>query len=158
MVRYYVPSLLMFIASSATAFSPSNGLTKPVNSRPNSALSMVLTLYGSPGSRSPLVNWAANELGLSLESGDLSQNPHPFGQIPCLTDDNDVLVFESGAILNYLQSKAAKKGIYDDKKLAAVTSWIVSRYQALLCIFMHTCVHASVNVVAHSCPYLLNII
>lgn len=129
MVRYYVPSLLMFIASSATAFSPSKGLTKPVNfnSRPNSALSMALTLYGSPGSRSPLVNWAANELGISLESGDLSKNPHPFGQIPCLTDDNDVLVFESGAILNYLQSKAAKKGIYDDKKLAAVTSWIVSR-------------------------------
>lgn len=88
---------------------------------------MALTLYGSPGSRSPLVNWAANELGISLESGDLSKNPHPFGQIPCLTDDNDVLVFESGAILNYLQSKAAKKGIYDDKKLAAVTSWIVSR-------------------------------
>ena len=127
MVRYYVPSLLMFIASSAIAFSPSKGLTKPVNSRPNSALSMALTLYGSPGSRSPLVNWAANELDLSLESGDLSKNPHPFRQIPCLTDDNGVLVFESGAILNYLQSKAAKKGIYDDKKLAAVTSWIVSR-------------------------------
>lgn len=54
----------------------------------------------------------------------MSKNPHPFGQIPCLTDDNDVLVFESGAILNYLQSKADKKGINDDKRSAAVASWI----------------------------------
>lgn len=36
--------------------------------------------------------------------GDLSQNPHPFGQIPCLVDEDcdDALVFESGAILTYL--------------------------------------------------------
>ncbi len=93
---------------------------------------MALTLYGSQGSRSPLVNWAANELNLSVEAGDLSKNPHPFGQIPCLTDDNDVLVFESGAILNYLQSKAANKGINDDKKMAAVSSWIVSLKQYLV--------------------------
>ena len=85
---------------------------------------MALTLYGSPGSRSPLCNWAANELDLKLEAGDLSKNPHPFGQIPCLTDDNNVMVFESGAILNYLQSKADKKGIHDDAKAAAITSWI----------------------------------
>lgn len=94
---------------------------------------MALTLYGSQGSRSPLVNWAANELNLSVEAGDLSKNPHPFGQIPCLTDDNGVLVFESGAILNYLQSKAADKGIHDDKKLAAVSSWIVRRKSIPLC-------------------------
>eukprot|EP00984_Skeletonema_dohrnii_P034430 scaffold33557_cov119-Skeletonema_dohrnii-CCMP3373.AAC.4 len=86
---------------------------------------MALTLYGSQGSRSPLVNWAANELSLSVEAGDLSKNPHPFGQIPCLTDDNGVLVFESGAILNYLQSKAADKGMHGDKKMAEVSSWIL---------------------------------
>jgi len=85
---------------------------------------MTLTLYGSSGSRSPLVNWAANELNIPLEAGDLSKNPHPFGQIPCLTDDNGVVVFESGAILNYLQSKANDKGIHGDAKSAAVTSWI----------------------------------
>jgi len=85
---------------------------------------MALTLYGSQGSRSPLVNWAADELNLTIESGDLSKNPHPFGQIPCLTDDNDVVVFESGAILNYLQSKADKKGMHDDATSAAVASWI----------------------------------
>jgi len=84
---------------------------------------MALTLYGSQGSRSPLVNWAAEELNLTLEAGDLSKNPHPFGQIPCLAD-GECVVFESGAILNYLQSKADKKGIQDDAKSAAVASWI----------------------------------
>jgi len=96
---------------------------------------MALTLYGSQGSRSPLVNWAANELNLSVEAGDLSKNPHPFGQIPCLTDDNGVLVFESGAILNYLQSKAADKGMHGDKKMAEVSSWIVSGEAIPICTF-----------------------
>lgn len=130
MVQFSGASLLL-IASSAAAFSSSpNGLKSsriPAHtSQSSTSLSMTLTLYGSQGSRSPLVNWAANELNLSVEAGDLSKNPHPFGQIPCLTDDNDVLVFESGAILNYLQSKAADKGIHDDKKMAEVSSWIVS--------------------------------
>jgi glutathione S-transferase len=128
MARFSVASLLI-IASSAAAFSStSKGLafcrTTANSNRSSTSLSMALTLYGSQGSRSPLVNWAANELNISVEAGDLSKNPHPFGQIPCLTDDNGVMVFESGAILNYLQSKAAKKGIHDDKKLAAVSSWI----------------------------------
>lgn len=70
------------------------------------------------------MNWAALELKLPLQPGDLSKNPHPFGQIPCLTDDNDVLVFESGAILNYLQAKADKKGINDDPRSASIASWI----------------------------------
>jgi len=98
---------------------------------------MALTLYGSQGSRSPLVNWAANELNLSVEAGDLSKNPHPFGQIPCLTDDNGVLVFESGAILNYLQSKAADKGMHGDKKMAEVSSWIVSGEAIPICTCFH---------------------
>lgn len=85
---------------------------------------MALTLYGSQGSRSPLVNWAADELNLALEMGDLSKNPHPFGQIPCLAD-GDAVVFESGAILNYLQSAADDgKGIQGDKRSAEVASWI----------------------------------
>mmetsp|Transcript_43864 Transcript_43864/g.92265 ORF Transcript_43864/g.92265 Transcript_43864/m.92265 type:complete len:252 (-) Transcript_43864:160-915(-) len=119
-------SFLAF-ASSAGAFSPSSSAVavKSANHpRQSTSLSMALTLYGSQGSRSPLVNWAANELDLSLEAGDLSKNPHPFGQIPCLTDDNDVVVFESGAILSYLQIKANKKGIDGDARAAEVTSWI----------------------------------
>merc|ERR1712161_80462 len=82
---------------------------------------------GSQGSRSPLVNWAAYELNLPLTMGDLNSNPHPFRQIPCLTDDRDVLVFESGAILNYLNSEV-EENTDDDSDLesrnAAITSWI----------------------------------
>ena len=134
--------------------------------------------------RSPLVNWAAYELNLPLTMGDLNSNPHPFRQIPCLTDDRNVLgenilayenisctilatidisvinsiaklllrlhlqsylisnftfptikslhnfislVFESGAILNYLNSKV-EENTDDDSDLesrnAAITSWI----------------------------------
>jgi glutathione S-transferase/alpha,alpha-trehalase len=93
---------------------------------------MTLTLYGSRGSRSPLVNWAAAELNIPLVMAkDLSKNPHPFGQIPCLSDDsnNNAMIFESGAILIYLQSIAdAKKNDNGSKAVsattAAVTSWI----------------------------------
>jgi len=83
-----------------------------------------LTLYGSQGSRSPLVNWGAGEVGLSLTMGNLAVNPHPFGQIPCLTDDDDVLVFESGAILQYVYSKAAETNGDSESRKAAITSWI----------------------------------
>ena len=133
MVRFGAASLLL-TASYAAAFSSSSLRIPTQSSQSSTSLSMALTLYGSQGSRSPLVNWAANELNLSVEAGDLSKNPHPFGQIPCLTDDNGVLVFESGAILNYLQSKAANKGIHDDKKMAEVSSWIVSSIAAIPCI------------------------
>jgi len=88
----------------------------------STALSMSLTLYGHPGTRSPLVNWACHELGVDFTMGDLSANPHPFGQIPCLTDDDDkVVLFESGAILqylNYYHSSLTKQ------QTAAITSWI----------------------------------
>ena len=83
-----------------------------------------LTLYGSQGSRSPLVNWGANEFGVELTMGDLSKNPHPFGQIPCLEDDDDVLVFESGAILQYLYSKSAETNGDSASRKASISSWI----------------------------------
>jgi len=99
-----------------------------------------LTLYGHPGTRSPLVNWAIYELGVEgdMQMGDLSKNPHPFGQIPCLADDEDdegpVIVFESGAILQYLNQKYNNNDNLKQKSSAAtkltkrqagaVTSWI----------------------------------
>jgi glutathione S-transferase len=72
---------------------------------------------------SPLVNWAAYELGLELERGDLGQNPHPFRQIPCLADDDDVTVFESGAIILYLLDKASPANLTPSQK-AQVISWV----------------------------------
>eukprot|EP00536_Pseudo-nitzschia_multiseries_P003176 jgi/Psemu1/252421/estExt_Genewise1Plus.C_470072 len=85
-------------------------------------------LYGHPGSRSPLINWAALELNVKLAMGDLVDNPHPFGKLPCMTDQQgEIGIFESGAILQYLQDN-----YYDDRynqplslaQSAALASWI----------------------------------
>ena len=60
-----------------------------------------VTLWGSPGSRSPLVDWYLHELDVPFDAkspGD-PNNPHPFGQIPALRD-GDVEVFESGVHLD----------------------------------------------------------
>ena len=59
---------------------------------------------------------------------DLSKNPHPFGQIPCLTDDsnNNAMIFESGAILTYLQSIADAKKKEDGKAVSATTASVIS--------------------------------
>jgi glutathione S-transferase len=85
-----------------------------------------LTLYGHPGTRSPLVNWAALELGVDLTvSSDFSKNPHPFGQLPCLTDAGNVVVFESGAILQYLHQCYSESMKLTREQSAAITSWIV---------------------------------
>lgn len=83
------------------------------------------TLFGSQGSRSPLINWGALELNVPLQMGNLAKNPHPFGQIPALTDDEDVLVFESGAILQYLYAHSAVRLSDSQARQAAVLSWIV---------------------------------
>jgi len=91
-----------------------------------------LILFGHPGTRSPLINWACHELKLGdddfVMASDLSKNPHPFGQIPCLVD-GDVVVFESGAILLYLHHKyragsRTSMTTTTDKANGAVTSWI----------------------------------
>lgn len=126
-MRLFSLTVLAFAPSAMAFSSSSTSLTNKNRSnaarRRTTSLSMALTLYGSQGSRSPLVNWAADELDLTLESGDLSKNPHPFGQIPCLTD-GDRVVFESGAILNYLQAKADGRGVDGDARSASVASWI----------------------------------
>lgn len=82
-----------------------------------------LTIYGHPGTRSPLINWACLELNVDFSMGDLNNNPHPFGQLPCLTDDNgNVVVFESGAILQYINQHYNTKSANIES--AAITSWI----------------------------------
>ena len=94
-------------------------------------LSLLLYLsshFSSSSSRSPLVNWAAYELGIELTMGDLGQNPHPIGQIPCLVDNThgeDLVIYESGAILLYLNSLLASdnpKGKH--QRQAEIYSWV----------------------------------
>ena len=124
MVRLLSSAFYLWLASTAingvTGFS-SKSRRLPATSTSNTALSA--TLYGHPGTRSPLVNWGAYEVDVDIEMGDLSKNPHPFGQIPCLTDDDDVLVFESGAILLYLHDETKSK-LLTKAEAASVTSWI----------------------------------
>jgi glutathione S-transferase len=97
-----------------------------------------LTLYGHPSSMSPVVNWACFELGLDLVMGDLARNPHPFGKIPCLTDnEGEIMVFESGAILQYLldnyendvgnmnMNEFRRPAGSSAKESAQISSWIV---------------------------------
>jgi glutathione S-transferase len=93
---------------------------------PKSSASSTVTIYGSPGSRSPLVNWACLELSVPFAMGDLDNNPHPFAQLPCLTDgDNDaVIIFESGAIVQYLQQTYGPTTT-SPADAAAILSWIV---------------------------------
>jgi glutathione S-transferase len=88
-----------------------------------------LILYGHPGTRSPLISWAFYELGLTefQMAPDLSKNPHPFRQLPCLVDAKDgsgpsTIVFESGAILQYLDRFYNAR--YDELKAGAIMSWI----------------------------------
>lgn len=115
-----IASLWISQAAAFTAMPASSCSRTPTST--TTSLSMGATLYGHPGTRSPLVNWGAYEVGIDLTMGDLAKNPHPFGQIPCLTDDDDVVVFESGAILHYLHDKTKDKMSKADA--AMVTSWI----------------------------------
>jgi len=87
-------------------------------------MSRGVTLYGSQGSRSPLVNWYANEIGLGIEMKPPSDqgNPHPFGQVPALRD-GDLELWESGAILAYLGDKYGKLDTPEAR--AECGKWIV---------------------------------
>merc|ERR1712012_1354484 len=80
-------------------------------------------LHGTQGSRSPLINWYCNEQGIPLEMRDPRPSPHPFGQVPHLSDDGGVEVFESGAILLYLADKYG--GLSTPEARAKYTKWVI---------------------------------
>jgi glutathione S-transferase len=123
----------------AFSFSPPSHRTSRSRSPSSSTTALFadnkksLTLYGSQGSRSPLVNWAAFELGLDITMGDLARNPHPFGQIPCLEhyhhhqeedgkqNEEPTVVFESGAILLYLNGL---KSSTSSSNSGEIYSWV----------------------------------
>lgn len=83
-------------------------------------------LYGSQQSRSPLVNWYCYEANIPLTMKAPRPSPHPFGQVPCLTDNNGAVeVFESGAILLYLADKYGGGASSTPEKRAEYTKWVV---------------------------------
>ena len=83
---------------------------------------MAVTLFGSQQSRSPLVNWYMLEAGIDFSMAPPRPNNHPFDQIPFLTDDDGVEVFESGACLLYLADKYASSSAAER---ATWTPWVV---------------------------------
>ena len=86
-------------------------------------IQMGVTLYGSQQTRSPLVNWYLLEKNIPFTQKPARPNPNPFGQIPYLTDDNNIEVFESGAILLYLADTYG--GENTPQKRAQYTKWVV---------------------------------
>ena len=95
----------------------------PAGQVSRAAVRMGPALHGSQQSRSPLVNWFANEAGIDLEMKDPRPSNHPFGQVPFLTDDDGVEVFESGAILLYLADRYGEASSAAER--AAYTKWVV---------------------------------
>jgi glutathione S-transferase len=72
----------------------------------------VLKIYHVPGTRSTRVVWLCEELGLSFECVPIDFSPeyraraewrrlNPVGKVPAMTD-GDLILFESGAMVEYL--------------------------------------------------------
>jgi len=80
-------------------------------------------LHGTPQSRTPVVTWYCYEAGIPFEARPPRPSPHPFGQVPALTDDDGVEVFELGAILLYLADRYG--GGDTPQQRASYTKWVV---------------------------------
>jgi len=96
-------------------------------------------LYGSSGSRSPLVSFYLHEINVPFEliNPRDETNPHPMGQVPALRDGLDLEVWESGAILMYLADKYG--GLDTPEKRAEVGKWVVWANATLdPCLFIET--------------------
>jgi len=113
--------VVMVLFTASAALSMHAGLSMHSARRFHDA-HMALSLHGSQQSRSPLVNWYANELGVPLQMQPPRPSNHPFDQVPFLTDDG-VEVFESGAILLYLADKYG--GYTTPQERASYTKWVV---------------------------------
>ena len=115
--------MLAPLVHAALAWSPTTVPSHANTVRTSSAITMGPRLHGSQQSRSPLVNWYANEAKIDLEMADPRPSNHPFQQVPFLTDDDGVEIFESGAILLYLAD--AYGGASTPQQRAAYTKWVV---------------------------------
>ena len=102
----------------------------------NTDCAMTLYLYGGPKTRVSMPKWYLAEKGISYEyvNIDLAARQNlspsyleinPFGKLPALRDDSNRLVlFESGAILQYLSENYAGE-VDDPATRAAISQWIL---------------------------------
>ena len=98
---------------------------------------MTLYLYGGPKTRVSMPKWYMAEKEISYEyvNIDLATRQNldpsyldinPFGKLPALRDDsNGLVLFESGAILQYLSENYADE-INDAATRASISQWILS--------------------------------
>ena len=113
-------------SSSSHSSSSSSSSSSSDESSSSSSGGVLFTLYGSQGSRSPLVDWYLHEKQIPFEAKDPHDvsNPHPFGQVPALRqNEDDVEVFESGAILLYLADACGE--LADAKAKSNAYSWVL---------------------------------
>ncbi|MEM9668400.1 MAG: glutathione S-transferase family protein [Pseudomonadota bacterium] len=77
----------------------------------------MLTVHFAPNSRAGRIIWLMEELGLPYEVNRMAFHPkdlksdehrarHPLGRIPVL-EDGDVMIYESGAIIEYVLARHA---------------------------------------------------
>ena len=97
---------------------------------------MTLYLYGGPKTRVSMPKWYLAEKGISYEYVNIDlaarQNlatsyleVNPFGKLPALKDgSNGLVLFESGAILQYLSENYADE-INDAATRASISQWIL---------------------------------
>jgi hypothetical protein len=76
-----------------------------------------MEIYSEPSSRSPTINWAAYELDVPFPN---SSNDEIYLQT--FDDDDDTAVFESGATLIHLLSKANS---VEARRYESMVSWIL---------------------------------
>ena len=112
-------------SSSSSDNNTNNNNNNNTNNNENNNTNNEFILYGSQGSRSPLINWYLYEKEVQFElkePRDVS-NPHPFGQVPALRHKENVELFESGAILLYLADKCGE--LKSDEAKANAYSWVL---------------------------------
>ncbi|MEM7554109.1 MAG: glutathione S-transferase family protein [Cyanobacteria bacterium P01_A01_bin.84] len=94
----------------------------------------MLKLYGGAFSRASIVKWYLEELQVPYEfvTLDMKAGEHrqpdflainPIGKVPTIVDE-DFILWESGAILLYLDEKYGKKS-YSTKEKAKIFQWVL---------------------------------
>lgn len=85
------------------------------------------------------IRWALEEAGLPYEvellgfddaASETYRQWQPFGQVPAWRDD-EVEIFESGAILNHLAGKSEALAPQDPAGRARVTTWIIASLNSI---------------------------
>jgi glutathione S-transferase len=93
----------------------------------------VPTIFGAPGSRTQIVEWACLELGVEFKSVTLNRAVmksdeyravHPFGKIPGMkAADGETGIFESGALMLYVADLSGSLSTPEQRGAAA--SWVI---------------------------------